>query len=125
MTDSFPSGVTVTQVEKAYAILQGTTKANPVTSEELGVKLGISDVEGNPLARSIITEVIRQKHLPLGATGRGYYVMKTIEDLKEYRDDLNRRIAGTLDRIRLVEAAFEKTNGIQSVDEAADLGEEP
>lgn len=125
MARSAPSGITRGQIERAYAILRKATKANPVTSEKLGVKLGITDVEGNPLARSVITEVIREKGLPLGATGHGYFVMETIEDLKDYRADLNRRIAGTLNRIRLVEEAFEKTHGIQAKDEPADLTEEP
>jgi hypothetical protein len=125
MAKSAPLGINRGQIERAFTILQKATKANPITSEELGIKLGITDVEGNPLARSVITEVIREKHLPLGATAHGYFVMTTTEDLKEYRADLNRRIAGTLDRIRLVEEAFEKTHGVQAKDEPADLTEEP
>ena len=124
MARSPQSGLTRRHIDVAYDILRKATKESPVTSEELGHKLGIDDPEGNPLARSVITEVIREKHLPLAATGAGYFVMETLEDLKDYRADLNRRIAGTLERIRLVEEAFEKTHGVQAKDEEVDLVEE-
>ncbi|MGA8537785.1 MAG: hypothetical protein WB789_10420 [Thermoplasmata archaeon] len=115
---------TADQIENAYTLLKAATKAKPITSEELGHKLGLDDIEGNWKARALIGEVVRQRNLPVGAKGRGYYVLKTVEDLKEYREDLARRIHGIFDRIRSVEDAFETTYGKQPPGGQASLEDE-
>ena len=99
------------QVEAALHILEGATKANPITSEYLGDQLGLNDIEGNWKARNLISEVIRRTGLPLAANGRGYYKMETLEDLKEYRESLQRRIVEMTDRISLAERSFLKAYG--------------
>ena len=62
---------TADQIENAYTLLKAATKAKPITSEELGHKLGLDDIEGNWKARALIGEVVRQRNLPVGAKGRG------------------------------------------------------
>ena len=124
MTKTKQSAVNSEEIDRAYEILRKAKRSRPVTSEELGHLLGFDDPEGNPRARAVITEVIRQKRLPLGAKGDGYYVLETIEELKDYRADLNRRISGILDRIRRVEEAFENTYHVVVTEGDTDPDEE-
>ena len=107
------------QVDQALEILRNATKSHPVTSEELGHRLHLNDIEGNWKARELITEVIRTRGLPVGANGTGYYVIRDMRELKEYRDDLQRRAISILERIALVERAFREANGETEVPETS------
>lgn len=111
-------------VDAGYRILRDATKESPITSEEFGRRLGLDDPEGNPEARRVITEVIRTRKLPIASGRSGYFVIASAAELKEYRDDLNRRIGGIYGRIKLVEDAFEATYGSTvPSDDAEDEGE--
>jgi hypothetical protein len=111
------------QVEGAYEILQKATKARPVTSEELGERLRIDDVEGNPIGRGLITEVIRRKRIPIVAKGKGYFVPESYDDVKSYLNDLNRRSLGILERGALVDLLWHETHGDTEGQNAPSLDE--
>jgi hypothetical protein len=102
------------QMERASNLLKGASSTHPITSEELGEKLGLEDIEGNWNARDLITEVMRKKRVPVVArtTGkaRGYWVPQTETDVKEYVQDLFRRSHGILGRAALVDFLWHESH---------------
>ena len=97
-------------IDRAYELLKRATKAVPVKSRELERHLGINDADGHPQSRAIIKAVIREKNLPLGATGDGYFVIRTLAELKEYGRTLDARVRGNVNRKALVYAAYAASN---------------
>ncbi len=84
-----------------------------VTSDEVRDRFAIKEtVTGNFNTRTIIKDALRNHAIaakqPIGADGKGYFLIKTHDQLRKYRDNLRARISGIQERIDLVEAAWEK-----------------
>jgi len=113
------------QVGKALEILRSATSARPVTSEDLGNKLGLDDFEGNWKARDLISEVMRRKRQPIvaRATGkaRGYWIPETREEVNEYIHDLNQRALGNLGRAALLDVLWHEKHPEEDSDSGRTL----
>jgi hypothetical protein len=108
-------------IQKAYDALAKTTRAAPLKSKELAQLLGISDADGHPQTRQIITDVMEQKDLPLGASGDGFYVIQDESELNDYLRALDIRVIGTINRKALVTGAFRRSKGLPTQPETADV----
>lgn len=103
--------VTPAMVDAAYKALSAATRGNPISSEELGRAIGISDdPEGNPLARSIVLEVMRTKRLPVVANSTGYFVPKTYAEVREYVSQLQHRQLGIMERAALIDSLWHEAH---------------
>ena len=79
---------------------------NPLQSADLSRALSIGDDHrGTRVTRALITDLIRQGY-PIGATGQGFFVIQTSEELERYCRELSSRAAGILARSRNVQRAF-------------------
>ena len=103
------------QLTKAEKMLRAATRAKPVTSEEIGVAVGIDDVEGNPGARGLIFEVMTQTKLPIVARSvgkqMGYFEAESYDDVKQYKANLQKRVMGTLERSARVDLYWHEKHG--------------
>jgi len=77
-------------------------KTNTISSKEISRLLKIKDAAANPITRDIITEFIEKSGLPIGATGTGYYVISSENELLDYLENLQHRIAGITNRKKLI-----------------------
>ena len=77
-----------------------------ITSSELADELEITDGEANPATREAIRIVCEERGLPVAASARGYYVIESTDELEEYLESLDGRIAGIQKRKRLVARAW-------------------
>lgn len=112
------------QVDRAYELLKDSTKASRVKAVTLEEALGVEHIEGRMKSRDLITEVMRRKHLPLGSGNTGFYVIRSEDELKIYREALTKRILGVENRIDLVEKAYLETYGSLPDEEEVDDEEE-
>jgi hypothetical protein len=108
------------QVAAAFNILKGATREKPVTSAQVKEKLKVDDFEGRWVSRNLILEVIKRHKLPLASNDSGYFVMKTYEDLRQYREDLHKRAMKIYSRIKIMEDAYDATYGKKSEDDSED-----
>lgn len=60
--------------------------------------LNVDDNDTHRNMRSIITSVLRKTDLPIGATTRGYFIIKDADELVEYVDALSKRSEDIDDR---------------------------
>ena len=56
--------------------------------------------------RTSITECLEESNLPIGANSRGYFLISSDEEYREYLDNLERRIMGIKKRARLIKEAW-------------------
>jgi hypothetical protein len=75
-------------------------KKNAISSERISSILRIADGEANPVTRSIITRLIFEKHVPIGACTFGYFIIENEEEFQEYINDLYGRMEGIKKRIK-------------------------
>jgi hypothetical protein len=83
-----------------------------VTSDEIRDKFHINETTtGNLNTRTVIKEALRkyaiEAGIPIGADGKGYFLIATFEQIQTYRQNLRSRINGIQERINLVDAAWE------------------
>lgn len=77
---------------------------NAITSSEIAERLEISEDNGNPVSRGLITELVEDGH-PVIACHNGYFIASDADDVRQYLKDLNSRIQGIEERkIRILEA---------------------
>ncbi len=86
-------------------------KASAISSKEIAKLLDIGDVEGQPKTRNLIKMVIRDRVLPILASGAGYFMAGNRDELSECVDSLQQRADQIINRIRLItEAYFQMEN---------------
>ena len=103
-------------IDKVYEIVRHASKAAPITSKEIARLLNISDAEANPITRALLVEVMRVKQIPLAGKGDGFFVVKTVAELKESRLLLECRIRGIQRRLALMMATYFQSHPRESLD---------
>lgn len=98
------SGELLDELERVLREHVGPSEA--ITSSELADKLEITDGEANPATREAIRIVCEERGLPVAASSRGYYVIESTNELEEYLESLDGRIAGIQKRKQLVARAW-------------------
>lgn len=99
---------------------------DPVTSRELAEVFGTDRLDSTPRTRHILREVLRTRRIPVGASARGYFLIRTPEELDAYLGNLNLRIAGIAERVALTRLAFgEFYEGRLPVQQKLDVGFSP
>ena len=99
---------------RALELVRAASSDHPITSEELGQKLDLDDIEGNWKARDLITRVMARYHVPILArsTGRnrGYWIAESREEVLQYVRDLQRRAQGAMGRAATVEHTWNEAH---------------
>ena len=89
-------------------ILAHKGKKHPITARKIAREVGIPDNDTFITTRMLIRKLIKQKQLPIGALdNRGYFLMQTNDELRDYLKTLHRRIIGITDRKTRVIRYFE------------------
>lgn len=79
-----------------------------ITSGELSDRLDVGDGEANPKTREIITDLIEERNMPIIAGHCGYWVAADMQEIEDYLDDLDGRIAGIQQRKQRLVAAYNR-----------------
>lgn len=79
---------------------------NAIPVAQLAKKIGFEDTASCPALRQIISDLI-DGGMPIGACSRGYFLIRSKDELKEYVANLASRRNEIDRRIRSVRAAFE------------------
>ena len=78
-------------------------KQNRVTSSEIAIAIGnLNEDDTHADTRTKIKKCITNYNLPAVADNHGYYFAITNEELEKYMKNLDKRIAGILERKELV-----------------------
>lgn len=89
----------------ARAIVEADGK--PITSSQLGQMLRLDeDQTGNPTVRHLVLEAMEEYQVPIGASSKGYFLIKSESELFNYQGNLDRRISGIYRRRSSVGVAF-------------------
>lgn len=107
----YKTEITEKQIEITFNEISKHTEKNPIKSKELEKILGIKDVDGHPATRRIIEETMRQREIPIGANNNGFFVIKSKQELNDYVQALNNRVAGIFGRVAVVNEIYYKTTG--------------
>lgn len=91
---------------------------DPITSREISEELGLDEVESFPTTRGMIRDVIEEDEVPIAASGSGYFVIETEDELEDYLDSLNERMMNIAERRYLVRSAAEDWHGFGSSDDS-------
>ena len=83
-----------------------------ITSSEIADRLGIPEMNGNPITRREIREIMLQTGEAIGASSEGYFMIETQKELHDYVAYLESRISGIEDRITLVERCYDATEAL-------------
>jgi hypothetical protein len=87
------------------------TKQTPITSTEIRKMFHFKEVNGNPQERALITELIMDWGVPIGATSDGYFLIRTEEELEEYLAILDSRALNIMKRKEKVELNYDSWDG--------------
>lgn len=71
---------------------------DPIPSREISDEVGIDEVESFPVTRGVIREIIEEDGVPVAASGNGYFVIETEDELEVYLDSLNERLMNIAER---------------------------
>jgi len=104
-------------------LLNHKGKENSITASKIGQSLNIPEDDTVSTTRSLITKLIKNQGLPIGANETGYYLIQTEEELNECTRYLNYRIYGIYDRINRLISNFNKYYGA-SVKHFGDIDED-
>ena len=74
----------------------------PISSKEISQLLTIPDAEAQPITRALILETMKKTKVPIGASSKGYFIIKSEEQLMRYVVSLQNRADKITDRKRLV-----------------------
>jgi len=88
--------------------LRGRTKADAIQSGDLADAVDIDDSEGNPKTREAIRILIEERGLPVASANCGYWLLESRDQLDEYVETLEGRIAGIQERIDMVAENYEE-----------------
>ncbi len=93
-------------LDEAADILAERFRENPISSRELGLRLGLGEKDTSRLTRHLIVALLRARRLPIGACAEGYFWLSDPGEVRGYVADLRRRAAAIQERADLVEENF-------------------
>lgn len=101
----------VINYDELIRILKNTDSSTPLKASVLEELLGYSEKESNhnKIVRNAIKK-LTDAGLVIGSNNRGYFTIKTPEELRRYVQILNNSIAGLKIRKRSVISAWKKSN---------------
>lgn len=85
-----------------------TSKEDAITSGELSERLGLDDGEANPEARELVRDAMEEHDLPVVSCHAGYWLADSPEEVENYIQNLDSRIAGIQERKRRLVAAYNR-----------------
>jgi len=92
-------------------ILEHKGKLSAINAREIANMLDIPDNDRFSITRGLITKLIRDEELPIGAYENGYFLIENQQELNEYMQRLNYRIIGITNRKARLISNFEKYYG--------------
>ena len=92
-------------------ILEHKGKANAIRASAIGKALQIPENETVSHTRALITKLIMEEGMPIGAFGGGYFYIEDQKELAEYMERLQQRIHQTTTRMVTVFSNFESKYG--------------
>ena len=92
-------------------ILEHTGKKNAIPANKISKVLDIPEDDTVPTTRRLITRLITEEGMPIGAFGKGYFYIETASELAEYMTYLDDKILQTTNRKAIVYSNFEKKYG--------------
>jgi hypothetical protein len=102
-------------------LLDHRGKDNPISSREISEQLKKDEVGSFPETRMMVRDIMLEDQIPIASCNRGYYVVETEEELKDYVDQLESRILGVSERKFAVQRAANEWDGEIETDEDLDL----
>jgi len=87
-------------------ILKHKGKANAIKSRRIAAMVGIEEDATHGTTRGLITKLYEEK-LPIGACGKGYFLIENQAEVDEYRRFLNNRIQEMISRIGWLQSNFD------------------
>lgn len=100
------------RLEEIKKILLGHKgKANAIPANKISKMLKIPEDDTVPTTRRLITKLILDEGLPIGAFGKGYFYIETPKELAEYMDFIDEKILQTTNRKVIVYSNYEKKYG--------------
>lgn len=100
MSDPDIDGELLDRLEEIFEDRVGPDQA--ITSSEIAEQEIIEDSEANPVTRRAIRALVEERGVPIAAGSRGYYRIETVDQLDDYIESLDGRIAGIQERKELV-----------------------
>jgi hypothetical protein len=79
-------------------LLQHKGKTNAIAANKISKMLNIPEDDTVPTTRKIITKLIIDEGMPIGAFGNGYFYIETPEELADYMQFLQDKIEQTTTR---------------------------
>lgn len=92
-------------LKKIYDVLKDHIGSNnPISSSEIAKIIGIKQNYDttNPKTRVLILECAKKYKLPIASNYSGYFIINNYDEFIEYIGNLNGRIAGINERIKVV-----------------------
>jgi len=83
-------------------------KQNAISSGKIGEMLNLKQEDTHVEARMYIYKVMKKYRIPIAGGGRGYYIIKNQEELKQYTTTLDNRSKKIIKRKKEVEAIFKE-----------------
>lgn len=85
-------------------------KGNEITSARIAEMIGIREDDTHAGTRDLIKQAAEAFHLPLSSNGKGYFIIKSEEELEAYMSNLDARIKGIEKRKKMIRENFEEGN---------------
>jgi hypothetical protein len=92
-------------------LLEHKGKANAIPANKISKMLNIPEDDTVSTTRGLITKLIVDEGMPIGAYGKGHFYIETAQELAEYMDYLDQKILQTTNRKAIVYSNFEKKYG--------------
>ena len=84
---------------------------DPLSSKEIARRLHISDIDAQPITRSMILNMMKAKRIAVGANNRGYWLLQSEKEMEHYLRRLEGRCKAIQNRIDLVHECWYERNG--------------
>lgn len=84
---------------------------NAISSAEIADLIDVQEDDTKVRTRDIILKCIDAFNLPVASCARGYFMIQSEEEFREYIDNLDRRIGGIEKRKDLVRSNYERYIG--------------
>lgn len=98
-------------LRKALNLLATGTKDKPIVSDQIASVLGINDGVANPKTRKLVLKVIQAFRIAIAANSRGYWVIRSEQEMIDYVAKLDTRAAQIKYRSELVYDCWYERNG--------------
>ena len=92
-------------------LLEHKGKVNAVPANKISKMLKIPEDDTVPTTRRLITKLILEEGMPIGAYDNGYFYIETAKELAEYMEFLDAKILQTTNRKVTVYNNFEQKYG--------------